>query len=214
MPRGLLVAIILAVASIVATSGAVVYVLTLPGGPFSGGNPFATVTVTGHVFAGANAAVPVDHAAVYMQSGSGVLEVFTDASGVYVFNATPGTSYIAWATLGTHWGSATSSPASKTMPTTSSVVTLDFLVPASDVTGVVKSATTGLPISGAMMSIADPSADWWCCQYTGSDGRYLLWAITPGSFNVSAAAPGYGTMYATVSVPFMYTTELQDFPLA
>lgn len=214
MPTGLLVAIILAVASIVASSGIVAYVLVTSPTPLIGGTPPTSVTVSGYVLAGAGESVPVGNAVVTMgSSAAGPTQVITDASGFYQLTGLPGATYRFSATLGIHWGSATGPTSVVTLPTTSPSAHLDLVVPASDITGTVTSAATGAPLAGATMSIADPSGNWWCCQYTGSDGRYLLWTISAGMYNVSAAAGGLATAYALVSVPSMYATEAHDFPL-
>ncbi len=208
MPTGLLIALVLAVASIVATAGIFAYVFL---GRSLAGVP--TATISGHVLAGGAAMVPVSNAVVTMTASSGTSDrTVSDASGGYSLAAVPGVSYTLWATLGTHWGSATSLLAYVTSGS-AGTVSQDLLVPASDISGAVLSRATGAAIRGATMSLAEPAGDWWCCQITGLDGRYRLWAITAGTYNVSVSASGYPTAFALISVPSMFTSETWDFVL-
>ncbi len=216
MPAGLVVLIILGAVAAASATGILVYLVVGGANSGTGGTPSpgANVTVTGHVLAGANQAVPVGNAVVHVENSSGVIaQIITGPSGSYELRARRGATYTFWATLGVHWGLATGPETVRTMPLTAPTVNLDLAVPASDISGTVIDRSTGLAITGATISIADPSGDWWCCQITGASGAYLLWTITPGPYNVSAAASGYTTAYTMVFIPSMYSSELHVFSL-
>ncbi len=212
LPTWVVVTFVLAIVLAAATFGLMGYRL------FGSGSTVTQVVLSGHVLAGANAAVPVANAVVHLQengvSGSlAVLQVVTDATGSYEFVVAPGATYTIWATLGMHWGMALGPLVTKTMPA-QPAVNLDLTVAASDVFGVVVDNRTGLPIAGATMSIADPSGSWWCCQSTDLNGSYLLWTITPGTYTLTASAPGYASLTATAYVASTSTSVLEVLRLA
>ncbi len=96
---------------------------------------------------------------------------------------------------------------------TSSIASVSLFVRASDICGTVTNRTSGFPVVGASMSIADPSGDRWCCQLTDAGGRYLRWAVTPGSCNVSATVNGHGPVFATALVSLMCASDRADYQI-
>lgn len=190
----------------------------LPLTPAAGGAPPVDVTVRGIVTAGQNASVPVPNALVHVavvsgSSGSVPSTIQTDSNGAYQFTATSGATYSLYATLGIAFGTATGSTTTRTISGTAPVVSVNLTVPASDIYGVITNATTGAPIGGATIGLTPPSGPSWCCQVTGSNGEYLLWEISTGSYTVSVQAAGYAGASAPVNVAAMYTSSRVDFPL-
>lgn len=69
------------------------------------------------------------------------------------------------------------------------------------VQGLVRDASTGLPLPGARVSLSNMSND----QFTGADGRFLFPAVPvterrPTTYRISAGAPGYQPASKTVSL--------------
>ncbi len=193
----------------VASFAAVTYWLTGPGYQSVG------VKVNGQVAAGANAAVGVANAVVYISFGSPTMttvSAVTNADGGFAFSAYPGVTYTMYAVLGTAWGTATSSTVTKTMPQ-SGTVDVTLVIHASDIQGTVTDASTGQPISGAQMQLSDSYGNQWCCSWTGSDGSYLLWTLSPGTYTVYVTASGYTPASAAVFINSTATSQVQDFQL-
>ena len=67
----------------------------------------------------------------------------------------------------------------------------------SSLTGTVSDATTGNPIAGANVDVAE---DLGWSSLTNASGLYSI-SLSPGSFNLVASAPGYFTGYSFQSVP-------------
>ncbi len=179
----------------------------------------ANVTVAGFVTAGQNASVPVPDALVHLSvvsgsSGGVPAQIQTDRQGAYQFVASAGSTYSLYATLGIAFGTATGPTTTRTMLGTAPIVVVNLTVPASDIYGVVTNATTGAPVAGATMGLTPPAGSAWCCQTTGSNGAYLLWEITTGTYTVSAQATGYAAASAPANVAAMYTSTRVDFPLS
>jgi hypothetical protein len=211
LSNGLLVALLLVIILIATSFGAIIY-LSAGRGPVP-----RFVTLTGRVLAGAYGLVPVALAVVHItpvSGGGSTSDVTADGAGYYEYTALAGTTYTVWATLGTHWGTATGPSVTESMPGAPSTVVLNLTIPASDVTGGVRDGNTTSPIVGASMSIADPGGSWWCCQLTDANGRYILWTIAPGTYTLTAAASGYNATTLTVYVGSMAATAALDFSLA
>src|SRR5437870_11976188 len=61
------------------------------------------------------------------------------------------------------------------------------------VAGTVTAQQTGAPLAGASVTLAGGSLG----AVTGSDGRYLIAGVPPGTFRVRARLIGYGTVVDT-----------------
>lgn len=65
------------------------------------------------------------------------------------------------------------------------------------VQGTVTNASTGAPISGAAITVSGPGAG---SAVTATDGSYQLTGLNPGTYTLSAAKTGYGTVSDTGTV--------------
>ena len=77
------------------------------------------------------------------------------------------------------------------------------------VAGTVTAQQTGAPLAGASVTLASGSLG----AVTGSDGRYLIAGVPPGTYRVRARLIGYGTVEDTGVVVTATQTATVDFQL-
>ena len=77
------------------------------------------------------------------------------------------------------------------------------------VAGTVAAQQTGAPLAGASVTLARGSLG----AVTGSDGRYLIAGVPPGTYRVRARLIGYGTVEDTGVVVTATETAILDFQL-
>ena len=77
------------------------------------------------------------------------------------------------------------------------------------VAGTVTAQQTGAPLAGASVTLAGGSLG----AVTGSDGRYLIVDVPPGTYRVRARFIGYGTVEDTGVVVTAAATATVDFQL-
>jgi len=77
------------------------------------------------------------------------------------------------------------------------------------IAGAVTTQQTGAPLTGATVTLAGGSLG----AVTGSDGRYLIAGVPPGTYRVRARLIGYGTVEDTGVVVTAGETANLDFQL-
>src|SRR5437867_12737616 len=77
------------------------------------------------------------------------------------------------------------------------------------IAGTVTAQQTGTPLAGASVTIAGGSLG----AVTGSDGRYTIAAVPPGTYRVRARLIGYGTVEDTGVVVAAGEAAIAEFQL-
>lgn len=161
-------------------------------------NPFPA-TVTGQVQAAGGGVVP--NAVVQVKDAHGTLygsAVTDDLGNFSVGNLPPGTYFIS-----ASQESYTTAMQSITVTAgqTISGVVLSMAALPGNISGQVTNQLTGLPISGAAVSVQIFSNGMFITNtVTGQAGNFLVTGLPQGLYNVVASADGFGTHYTTVSV--------------
>ncbi|MFD7702263.1 MFS transporter [Streptomyces caelestis] len=152
-----------------------------PGAPVSGGIP-----VRGFV-RGADSA-PVPRAAVTLISlgGRQLGRSVAQADGAYAVDAPGAGSYVLIAAADGH------QPQASTVVVNGEPVAYDILLSGtSGLTGVVRTAGTGLPVRDAMVIVTDVRGDLLATGSTGEEGEFSFAELVPGAVTVAVNAAGY-----------------------
>ena len=80
------------------------------------------------------------------------------------------------------------------------------------VRGVIKDPQGNL-VSGATVTITDPSKNFTRTQQTNQDGAYVITAVPPGTYNLEVKAPGFKTASASGLVALVDTPTVRDVQL-
>jgi hypothetical protein len=132
------------------------------------------------------------------------LTAMTNVSGVYRLPVVPTGTYSVTAT-GPGFATVTVDDVVVAADATT-IVDFALPLPPGTIQGIVKDSSTASPISGATVTCASESAT------TGADGAYSL-TLGPGTYDVSASAPGYHSRTVEDVVVTSGETTTLDLPL-
>ncbi len=173
-------------------------------------------TLKGTIYAVGNAVVPNQAFTLSTTDASGdyfAYNLQTDAQGNYRFMAQPGAAYAICATYPTSFG-GTYGCNSATMPNTEGNATLNLQLPVSSLFGTVTDASSGGAISGATVSITNPSASLTVNAITNSYGGYIVTVKDQGTYSLDAAASGYSGQAKSATVSAWGIAVGTDFSLS
>lgn len=71
----------------------------------------------------------------------------------------------------------------------------------------------GNTVSGATVTLTDPTRNFTRTQYTNKDGTYVFNAITPGTYSLEVSAPGFKTASASGLTALVDTPTVRDVQL-
>ncbi|NEA86832.1 carboxypeptidase-like regulatory domain-containing protein, partial [Streptomyces sp. SID14436] len=149
--------------------------------------------------------VPVPQAAVTLISLSGrqLGRSVAQADGAYAIDAPGAGSYVLIAAADGH------QPQASTVVVNGEPVGHDILLSGTGcLTGVVRAAGDGGPVTGATVIVTDVRGDVLATGTTGADGAFSLTDLVPGAVTVAVNAPGYRPRALPVEVGGADTTGL------
>ncbi|MFJ3985948.1 MFS transporter [Streptomyces fungicidicus] len=159
---------------------------TATGSGEPGASASGSVPVHGHV-RGADSA-PVPQAAVTLISlgGRQLGRSVAQADGAYALDAPGAGSYVLIASADGH------QPQASTVVVNGEPLAHDILLSGtSGLTGLVRSARTGLPVPDAMVIVTDVRGDLLATGSTGEQGEFSFTELVPGTVTVAVNAAGY-----------------------
>ncbi len=130
------------------------------------------------------------------QRGHQVSRVVGTVDGGYRLDAPQPGSYVLIASAAAH------SPVAVTVALGDGEQRVDLELPSSgELTGTVRLAGTGAPVSGATVTLTDIGGEVVGAAVTAADGAYLCRGVTPGTHTLVVVADGMSPHAATLAVP-------------